>query len=240
MIIKKELSFKKRLVLSPDRINELDATLKKHCDKVQYSATTDTETSLTFENLDELLEYDNYKNGRIKSLKITCTSSDYSTSIDIIIAPQFTLKHETAICSYEFDNNDKERLFVDAWKTLMAKSAEYQVSYMISKSIIFVFLLCLSLFLTIVLLSNAQWRTIAHLPIVALIMSVFFRRLAPNISLLNRVFPPAVFPWGEERNRHLKRIAWRSNLFWAAIVPTVISIAFEVYSVIKIFGSKTP
>ncbi|MBR3297929.1 MAG: hypothetical protein IKI64_01865 [Clostridia bacterium] len=240
MIIKKELSFKKRLVLSPDRINELDSILKKYCDEIQYSATTDNATSLTFENREELLSYDNYMNGRIKSLNIACSSSDYSTSIDIIVAPRFTLKNETASCSYKFDNNDKERLFVDAWKTLMEKSAEYQASYMISKAFVFIFGLCLSLYLTIVLLNNAEWHSGAYLPLTAFIMNTFLKRLYQNSSLLNRVFPPAVFPWGEENKRHSKRIAWRSNLFWAAIVPTLISIALEVYSVIKIFGAKSP
>ena len=70
MTINGKISYHKALVLTPERISELEAVLKKHCDKITYEATTVSGVEIAFENVDELLDYENFEKKRIKDLTV--------------------------------------------------------------------------------------------------------------------------------------------------------------------------
>ncbi|MBQ4447069.1 MAG: hypothetical protein II897_02095 [Clostridia bacterium] len=239
MIIRKETTYRKRLVISQNRIIELDSILEKYCERIRYKATTDQGTSLAFEDRDELLKYDNFKNGKTISLDVSGESKDRSTSIEITIAPTFKLKDETARCRYEFSDNDKERLFVDDWTTFLKKCTEYQISYTICKVATFVFWLSLGVYF-LVRFFNTKLRDLSYYPLLFILMFSFIKTVTHDKTIWDRVFPPAVFPWGEEREKNLKRINIRSQLFWAVVIPTAISIAFEIVSIIRMAGTPKP
>lgn len=230
MLIKKELTYYKRLFITPERINELEELLNRYCEVIKYDAKTNSGTTLSFESREELLEYDNFKNGKIVSLDISCRSKDYSTAIEIGFAPSLSWKNISAKCNYKFTDNDSERLFVDAWTTFLKKATEYQKSYVLCQITTLVFGLSLGVYL-LIRYFNTPFKMVSYMPLMFYLMYLFIRSPLKDNTIWSRVFPPVVFSWGEEAKKYSNYIRVRSNLFWVVVVPTVISIVFEIISI---------
>ena len=232
MTIEKELFYKKRLVISLNRINELENIIRKYCNEIRYKATTENGSSLIFKDTTELQEYDNFKNGKIVHLNIMCRSEDFLTSIEIDLAPKYHTKKETAYCKYTFTNYDQERLFVGAWDEFLKKSTEYQTSYQICLVCSYVLMSAFCVFLPI-RFSNTKYGVLTLVPIIFLLLLIYSTFLLKSDTIWDKVFPPAVFPWGEEEHKYNKLISLRSNLFWAVVIPTILSIVLETISIVK-------
>lgn len=232
MQIKKELTYHKRLFITPERINELEELLNRYCEVIKYDAKTSSGTTLSFDNRKELLEYDNFKNGKIVSLDITCRSKDYLTSIDIGFAPSLYPKNISAKCNYKFTDNDSERLFVDAWTTFLEKATEYQNSYVLCQITALVFGLSLGIYL-LVRYFNTRFRMVSYMPLMFILMYYIIKSPMKENTIWSKVFPPAVFSWGEEQRKYTDYVRIRSNLFWVVVIPTVISIFLEIISIGK-------
>ena len=235
MVIKKEKPYYKRLVITEDRINELEEILKNYCDVISYDAKTSSKTSLSFESREELLAYDNFVNGKITSLDISCRSKDYSTSIDIRFAPETRVRNETALCNYRFSDSDNETLFVKAWENYLKKSTEYQSSYILCRCASFLFCFSLCLFL-VLRFFNTKLRFVSVFLLAYFLVFSTINALSHAKPLWEKVFPPAEFPWGEEKEKYAKQITRRSNMFWNVVIPTLLSIAFEILSIVKMLG----
>ncbi len=235
MTIEKELFYKKRLVISLDRIDELDTILRKYCHTIRYKATTANGSSLIFKDKIELQKYDNFKNGKIVHLNIMCRSEDYLTSIEIDLAPKYHLKKETARCKYTFTDYDQERLFVGAWEEFLKKITEYQISYRICLICSFILVTAFCVFLPIRFI-NTKYGALTLFPIIIYLLFEFTTIMYKSDTLWDKIFPPAVFPWGEEEHKYNKLITLRSNLFWAVVIPTIVSIVLETLSIVKMLG----
>ena len=71
MTLDGRFEYKRALVLTPERIKELETIFRKYCERVFYEATTVAETDISFVSVDELLNYDNFQNRKLKSLTVT-------------------------------------------------------------------------------------------------------------------------------------------------------------------------
>ena len=85
MTISGNIKRKKAIVLSPQKVRDINRIVLQNCDRIEYAAVTAAKTRISFEDIDELLDYDNFKPRRITELEITGYSG-YSRMITIEIS----------------------------------------------------------------------------------------------------------------------------------------------------------
>lgn len=230
MTLDGRFEYKRALVLTPERIKELETICKKYCERVLYEATTVAETDISFASVDELLNYDNFQNRKLKSLTvtgrsgieriITCTFSPDNINI-------FVGYGETCICRYTVSTVDTEiTLKADILTFLKKSTASF---WMIGKVRLFGLLGCVSLYIFPSLLF---WGRVSDLEssfsriILSLLLGyglVTIIRLVDR-CVLEKLFPPIVFLWGEETEYYEECDRMRKNIFWCVIVAIVVGI----------------
>ena len=62
--------YSKHIFLDKSRMKELHILLMKHCDRLELSVKTIGNSKIEFDSFEELMEYSNFKNGRIHQLNI--------------------------------------------------------------------------------------------------------------------------------------------------------------------------
>lgn len=75
MRISGKIKYNKAIILTQDKMRELEAILQKYCSVINYEAETISDSEILFSSLDELLEYDNFENRSLKSLKISASGN---------------------------------------------------------------------------------------------------------------------------------------------------------------------
>lgn len=73
MLISGKMKYKKAVILTEEKMHELETLLHKYCDKVSYKAETINDSEIVFSSLDELLQYDNFESRSLKTLQITAS-----------------------------------------------------------------------------------------------------------------------------------------------------------------------
>lgn len=181
-------------------------------------------STLRFENVDELLNYDNFGDYRIERLIIEpiTFSSDYK--IDFASMPHPILSYRSTVSiSYTLDNKNEAigfRAKIDAIFCEMKLSRNYTILSKISYPIIVVLPILLWFF-------YIAKKEPFPLPIFCLVMIISV--CIPACCLIidkfwSALFPPIHFLLGREveRLKNLEKI--RSNIFWCVFVAMVIGI----------------
>lgn len=234
MLKEKKYTYKKAIVLTIQRLQELNDIILKHSDIIEYEATTANGASIKFDSFDELKRFDNCGEDRITSLILRCyEKNSYKFNIYIDFSPQITNNSETVRCQYRFSDSDKESVFITDLRKLLEKSTEYDTNYKICKWISFVFFIILGVH-PVFFKYNGQaiyqyLGDVTFFVIVCILEFIstgfYYRVVEPA---LQRIFPRVFYVWGEEERNYHNQKNLRSNLFWGVIVATLINLAVGI------------
>lgn len=232
MTISGKIKKKKALVINQHYLRGICEIVKKYCNRVVLSVETVSNTNITFDSLDELLNYDNFKPRRIKTLEIT-GYNNYHRRITICVEEGLNLLQlinytSTVNCSYEFNSTEEETLFINDFNNWFEKcKASY---WLLGKFSLFGIILAPSLLITLfryIVGYKADFSSYDTMIIImSIVISIAFILSAKLIDkyFLANIFPPIVFAWGEEIRRYTKWNKLRSNILWGIIVAVLVGL----------------
>lgn len=206
----------------------------KHCDRIDFSANTYAKTRIAFDNLDELLEYDNFKSRRIVSLTLTGYKKyDRSISVridDLGLFP-FANYGTTVQCSYKLPSVDEEAIFKSDFSNWYQKCVPPY--WLLGKFSLFGLLTIPSMFIMFIKLVYGS-KTDVDLSSLSVLQSLVISTLvglgivycvrAFDTYFWKNLFPAIVFNWGEEEKRNEKWRRYRNNIFWGILVALLLGL----------------
>ena len=231
MIKNRNFTYKRIIVLTIQRLKELETLLLKHCDSIDYKAITKNDAEILFDSFDEMSGFNNFGDDKITSLSLKCrVKNDYNFMISIDFSPKYPFYSDTVRCMYCFSDIDKESVFIADFKKFLDKIAIYHTKYTICEWASVAFFLILGLYpIFIPFNGNAYYQTARG--VFPLIMGILLSE-AISIGLYylcsrliwKKLFPRAIYAWGEESESYSRLEKLRSNLFWGVLVAIVISV----------------
>ena len=234
MTISGKIKKKKAVILSPERINLLCDIILKHCERLEFTAETYAQTRISFDSLEELLAYDNFKPRRIVKLEVDGYNG-YSRSISVEISDLNTSLianyGSTIRCDYKFCSIDQETVFKSDFEIWYEKVvADY---WFLGKFSFTGLLFVPSAFITLIRLV-AGHRMELDLSNGIILGSIIFVTLATfaifyiikwlDTNILGNLFPAVSFLWGEEEKRNKKWEKFRSNLLWGVVIAILVGV----------------
>lgn len=231
MIKNRIFSYKRIVVLTLSRLEELKTILLKHCDRIKYKAYTKNDAEIIFDSFDELKNFNNFGDDKIVALNLNCrVKNDYDFLINIDFSPKYHFPDDTVRCTYCFSDVDKESVFISDFKKFLDKITIYHTKYMICEWASYVFFLVLGLYpIFIPINGTAYYQTVkGTYPFLSSIL--VFEIIAIGLNKLcshfvwKKLFPRAIYAWGEESENYSRLEKLRSNLFWCVLVAALVSI----------------
>ena len=230
MKLEGKFDYKKALILTPNRIQELESIFLKYCTSVSYDATTVADTEISFSSFDELLNYDNFQDRKIKELTVTGRQGRDRVVSCLFGTVGFTLLwgyDETCICRYSVLTVDIETTIRSDILTFLKKITA--PAWIAGKFRFFGLLGCISLYAAPFLLffgKNTVKDIDATSAIICILCSYCLIKSLKLIDkhILAKFFPPVVFLWGEEQVQYEKYDKTRKNIFWCVIVAIIVGI----------------
>ena len=116
---------KKAVIITPEYLEELCRLLLRFSEKLTFEATTYSNSDITFDDIHELLCYDNFNRHRLKSLHITGYKK-YERTISLYIEkdtyPFSARRYDRTIYGvYQFESVDSETLFINEFEKWFEK-----------------------------------------------------------------------------------------------------------------------
>lgn len=216
MKIKNQYIHRKAIIITPDRLKDLEKIISEYYSHIEYTAELENGSNITFDNLDELLEQDNFKKRRINNITIYSNEAHaygdllIRIAIDIVPGINYT---KTVVVNYKFDDQKKEREFLNSIKDNLDKSNANKLYSIASK----ISILWLIYFIS--MLIAFRMNLITHLDsyqtfIFTATSSVIIVTLGTKYnSFFTFLFPPIVFLWNEEIKREKMRLYARNIIF---------------------------
>lgn len=225
MIQKKELEFKKTIVLDAKRMADLDAIMHKYSDRVSYSITTKGKTRIDFDSFDELMSYSNFDKERISQLMIEgkTWNNRFTVDIDVELMPN-PVFNRSVKCSYRFEDVEKAKLFEIDLVDLLNRTVENYHSRIGFRLCLTVALFAIYAISCILIFKSVLSSNVQSILIGCMAAALIFPGLSGIRQLTNAVFPRVIFAWGEEAKQYDKNAKLRSNLFWGVLVATIVAI----------------
>lgn len=235
MLISGKMKYKKAVILTEDKMHELETLLHKYCDSISYKAETINDSEIVFSSLDELLQYDNFESRSLKALQISASGeSGYRIKLYFEADSLFSLftgYDETFHCSYDVDTVDAETTIrseittflrkITAGYWLIAKFRFYKLLFLLCLGTIFYFLVY-----GVTRPSNTNIPLVFISGVIGVVISFGLITVIKAIDryFLQRCFPPIAFVWGEGKTQFEKSQKLRTNLLWGFIVAILASI----------------
>lgn len=231
---------KRAVIINAERLKSLCEIILKHCTELEFSARTYAGTKISFNSMDELLNYDNYKPRRIKSLELKgYTGYSFGISVEIGDLSICMIRNygSTVRCYYQLSSTDSETIYKNDFEIWYKKAvAPYWALGKFSfGGLIFI----PASFITFVRICGINVGT-NNPNIVALIFAIILGCILVavakfcDIYLLKNLFPAVLFEWGEEDNRNQKWQKYRSNLLWGIIMVIVMGLITNyIYDTLK-------
>lgn len=231
MIKNRVFTYKRIIVLTIQRLKELETLLLKHCDSIKYTAITKNDAEILFDSFDEMRSFSNFGDDKIKSLSLKCrVKNDYNFMINIDFSPKYPFYSDTVRCMYCFSDIDKESIFISDFEKFLDKIAVFHTKYMICEWASFIFFVVLGFYPIIIPFNGtAYYQTVrGAYPLIGGILlfeviAMVLYKLCSNY-IWKKLFPRAIYAWGEESENYTKLEKLRSNLFWGVLVTTIISV----------------
>ena len=231
MIKNRSFEYKKIIVLTIERMQELRELLLKHGDSIEYTAITSNDAEIEFDSFDELCGFNNFGEDKIKSLNLICRKKeDYKFIIDIDFSPEYP-KKASVKCKYCFSSVDYESVFISDLEKFLDKTSTFDMKYRICKFIGYWIFLLLGVYPVLIPINGMPYyKTVSGQTILFVVLLIFELTAIGLYSLfvqhiLNRLYPRVIYAWGEERERYNRLLALRSNIFWGVIIALLISLA---------------
>lgn len=235
MLISGKMKYKKAVILTEDKMHELETLLHKYCDSISYKAETINDSEIVFSSLDELLQYDNFESRSLKTLQITASGkSTYYIRLvfeaDSLFS-SFTGYDETFRCYYDVDTVDAETTIRSEITTFLRKIT---AGYWLIAKFRFYGLLMIVCFIGATYFlayrstqpSNTNILLMLTFGIIGVVISFGLIAVIKAIDhhFLQRCFPPIAFVWGEGKTQFEKSQKLRTNLFWGFMIAILASI----------------
>lgn len=240
MQIENKFTYKNPIILTPNILKELEAILLDYYAELKYRAILINKSAVTFDNLDELLAYDNFSKKRIDKLEIFNSDldsyGDLRIRIEVEIYP-LTNYLETVVINYKFKDLNNEILFVEKIRNILDKSKPDRLYIFLSKFPLYLLLFILSIiFFTKII--NLFVLDTSKLTIFIIIFSFFIGILSSILFIrYHKVFtfsyPPIVFLFGEEIER-IKNLSKARNLIYGSIGTIILGLITSY--IFKLFG----
>ncbi len=247
MILEHTIRYDRQLVITTERLSELNDLIIKYCQYVEYKAKLENGLSVTFDSFDELREFNNIDGKAIEVLRVLGRSVRHSTSssddiiemsyyndsdtkIDVIINNNNDINRVGAFrCDMTFKDVDKQIVIEQMIDDFLRTACEGQKAYDLCRwcAIILPFSLIAYFYI------NAFGYNVDKSEFLLCCIIGLGIAYAIIISLNKWFFHVIEFAWGEGLNRYIRRCSLRSNVFWCIIVGLIIGILAPV--IFKIF-----
>ena len=244
MKISGKIKGKKAVIISPTYLKSLCEIILKHCERIEFSAETYAKTRIFFDDLEELLKYDNYRPRRLVSLELAGYTG-YSRIISVEIG-DFNLSPivnygSTVRCNYQLPSVDTETIYkndFDIWYQKV-KSSYWLLGKFSFSGLVFVPSALITLIRMVIghritvdwsngLIFGALIVTLIGVAAILWVLKLL------DIHLLGNLFPAVVFNWGEEEKRNGKWEKFRSNLLWGIIIALLLGLVTNyLYDTLK-------
>ena len=227
MKVNGSIDYKNSTTLNENQIREIDAIVNEYLGTPEYSAELISGDKITFDNLEELLHFDNFENRKIEKIIIRV---DYGTYIYIDCDSKIYPVHgDYGISSVDKSDEFKRKIISVLNKGKRNKIYEFfAMSYYIG--------VFFSIWVTITiysfLMSNPS--ELKKLPngvsyLIVMICALFGILLFYLLEKINKwiksLFPRLVLYIGEEKEKENKREKLRGNIFWVIVVGLLVSIS---------------
>lgn len=128
-----QLITSKRLLITNERLDELQNLLSKYCSQIGWEATLTDDTIISFDSFEELQQYSNFGSTRLLGIKFAGHSDDFKTRIIVTISRKYpSLKH-FGECSFEFASEDQYTLFKKEIQDFFDKCVEGELTYQVGR-----------------------------------------------------------------------------------------------------------
>lgn len=216
---------KKRLLITKERLAELQNLLSKYCTRIDWQATLTDGTTVTFDSFEELQNYSNFGSAKILGIKASGRSDDFKTTINVNISREYPTLKRFGECSFKFASEDQYTVFRKEIEDFFDVCVEGELGYQMGRWLLALALLGTVLFTAFTLIKvNAESIVLIALFYLMLVGFAFWVSISFSTKVWDLVFPNIVFAIGEGVARYEKFIKWRSNIFWGVLVATAISI----------------
>ena len=237
MTIEGKFEYNRALTLTPERMKELERIILKYCSSIQYKVETINESEISFASLDELLSYDNFAKGRLKSIDMRGNGETVQSLYLTIDSDTFALGiiwcGRTCYSRYVVGTTDIEtnlkndlQLFFQKITSPYWLIAKFRLSWLLI--LVCMFSAFLLIFSEISSFTQSDWLTL-RVAIIFVISTAFAWGIIKLCKIIDnyflaRCFPSVAFVWGEERFQQEKYNRWRNNLFWGVIIAIIVGI----------------
>ena len=235
-------AYYKALIISKERLQELQSILFEFCDHIDVYAITEQSIQLQFNDFEEMLSYDNYAERKISELELIGYNGSYRIiNIKLFSTPGlFHHYKKTVECHYTLDCIESETLFKSKLQILFKKStARY---WLIGKiSLLGTIMICSLIFAFYTYFFKKSYnsngiQTGNYLQLIIAIIVVLGSFFIDR-KILYKIFPSVTFLLGEEIENNDRIANLRKNIFWCVIVAMIIGILVTcLYN--KLLGAK--
>jgi hypothetical protein len=238
MIINNSIRFDSAIVLTPELLKEVDEFVRikmsfKNSSDLKYSVKVINGSIVTFSSLEELLNYDNYLDQRIRNITIKSIEERLKISIRVYYA-SFTSFDHTVEVDYAFSEQEEEILFRSGIERIFNKAKPFCAWVYKFHIVQLMFMAAILSIISIVTfdkfidieISNADRKPYiasALIMFISLCVVSGFRRVWQSL------FPPIVFLWGEETKINQRKITLRSILLTGIFLPLVFIIVEKIW-----------
>jgi len=227
MQIKGNYKYKSAIIITPEKLRELDSFITTYYSNTNYRAETLNGNEVKFDDIDELLNYDNSLKQKIKKLELRCSYNyDAVMRFHIGVSVPFSFAYTVDI-DYVFDNTKDKAHYVNTVNHILDKmKAPYAMLSKFKTLQLWILICLLSLSLLFILPRSENKFEIAGTDVITLILfyvGTNFVGYLIDKSWAN-LFPPIVYLWGEEINNNIRTEELRKNLFWGVIMSLIVGI----------------
>lgn len=222
MNISGDWNYGKALILSKDRMNELNAILLSFCERIEFNGVTKKNHNIQFKTLDEMLSFDNFAERRLCKIEIT-GYIDYHIIFRLIIKDyngKILHYYNTIECSYKFNSFEKETLFLSKTKNVFRKSTPNY--WLVGK-----FSFLGAVMIGSIASGMTKYLTGSHSIQIKFLLLIALLAIVSNVlnnKFYYNIFPAVVFLWEEEIERHNRWQKLRSNILWSIFVALIIGL----------------
>lgn len=235
MRLKAKYGYKSAIIVDEELLRDLDSLLKKYLNEPKYKASLMNEDTITFDSVEELINYDNHSRGAIKTLDICCGYDNY-----MYFRPYFAdiNSYKTSVdITYYSDNRDKSEEFKRKLDELLKKHKQTIAYTFVSKiSLFYLSILGMAVCVTSSIMSLLKDKHKSDVvsfsegfPVVCISLAIIVLICCLIWQVKKRYYPPIVFLIGERKKEYEKITAGKIRFFWGLIVATIIAICVALF-----------
>lgn len=217
--------FHKAILVNEELLRSLEAELSVFAEEYKYTGYLENGNKVYFDNLKEMLEYDNYNNRKIKSLNLRLSLNfniDFTESISYISSYK-----STTIARYSCNNSNDDIIIQGKLREIFEKN-KFPWYYTLLTKITIIYFGIIMLILSFILYLNFGSNSFEGINVIqffytSTIASTILYIISYELNKIrNILFPSIVFYWGKEKERFDKNRANVDKVFWGILVASAL------------------